>query len=454
MIYNYSDEAHFQVMSSSFSVSPTVSGYTLMFSANGLDYSPFTTVAPGQNKQFVNMSNGNYYYLSGNTGDFEVNWERECHGGGGGGTAGVSSIDGETGALTTKTINGNAILGSGDIVISGETGSQVSYSQTLSAGTEIGQITIDGSATTIYAPQGGSSEQNYVIVDALSDVTEPHQGMEAFVRSGNTIDAYSAYTFSIEGLSGDGAIGYSNNYTTNFRFDGQGGVKCRDEARGYQYFDLTSEYQYFDNRVYAKVADGSVICTYAPEANYQENTGVLASVSLTDVTAEIPVPFNGSLYRYENGEWLIQDAIYLSDYGMDNAERAAVYAKLAAYKTAFASNSEILSKIYSFIRFRIFPVLSFDVSPGYDAQFSYIENQVTLVVATLSSNGNLVKSYHSLTTIPTASANTVGGIKVGSGLTIDSNGVLSAKVVALSQAEYDALVQAGTVDANTLYVII
>lgn len=43
-------------------------------------------------------------------------------GGGGGTSAGVSSIDGQTGALTTKTINGNAILGSGDIVISGGSG--------------------------------------------------------------------------------------------------------------------------------------------------------------------------------------------------------------------------------------------------------------------------------------------------------------------------------------------
>ena len=56
--------------------------------------------------------------------------------------------------------------------------------------------------------------------------------------------------------------------------------------------------------------------------------------------------------------------------------------------------------------------------------------------------------------LPTASSSTLGGVKIGNGLSIDANGVLSTKVVALSQAEYDALVQAGTVDANTLYVII
>ena len=65
-------------------------------------------------------------------------------------------------------------------------------------------------------------------------------------------------------------------------------------------------------------------------------------------------------------------------------------------------------------------------------------------------NGNGGGGY----VLPTASASTLGGIKVGNGLSIDSNGVLSTKVVALSQAEYDALVSGGTVDANTLYVII
>ena len=56
--------------------------------------------------------------------------------------------------------------------------------------------------------------------------------------------------------------------------------------------------------------------------------------------------------------------------------------------------------------------------------------------------------------LPIASSSTLGGIKVGNGLSIDADGVLSAKVVSLSQSDYDALVQAGTVDANTLYVII
>ena len=37
----------------------------------------------------------------------------------GGGTAGVTSINGESGALSLRTVNGNALLGTGNIVISG-----------------------------------------------------------------------------------------------------------------------------------------------------------------------------------------------------------------------------------------------------------------------------------------------------------------------------------------------
>ena len=124
MIYSINGEQPFQVNSDSFSVSPSESGYDLYLSADGVNYSNFATVASGVTRQFTNMNEGNYYRLMGNTSLVKVNWERSCGGGGGGGTAGVSSLDGQTGALTLKTVNGNALLGSGDIVISGGGGGE------------------------------------------------------------------------------------------------------------------------------------------------------------------------------------------------------------------------------------------------------------------------------------------------------------------------------------------
>ena len=118
MVYKLNGEQPFQVLSSDFSISPSESGYELYFSADGFNYTSFATVGAGVTRQFVQMNAGNYYKLMGNTGEVSVNWERDCCGGqGGGGTAGVSSLNGQTGALTTKTINGNDILGTGDITI-------------------------------------------------------------------------------------------------------------------------------------------------------------------------------------------------------------------------------------------------------------------------------------------------------------------------------------------------
>lgn len=61
-------------------------------------------------------------------------------------------------------------------------GSIVSWSQMLSGGTQIATITIDGVSQNVYAPNGGGGESNYVIVDALSDITVPYEGLKAFVR--------------------------------------------------------------------------------------------------------------------------------------------------------------------------------------------------------------------------------------------------------------------------------
>lgn len=53
-----------------------------------------------------------------------------------------------------KTINGNSLLGSGNIVIQGGGGggSTVAYNPTVTSGTELGKINIDGNDNPVYAP--------------------------------------------------------------------------------------------------------------------------------------------------------------------------------------------------------------------------------------------------------------------------------------------------------------
>lgn len=106
----------------------------------------------------------------------------------------VFSLNGQKGELKLKTINNESILGEGNIDITGGTGSSVSYEQLLSAGTEIGQITIDGSATTIYAPAGGggggatTGEVQTMIDTAIDSETARTEG--AYVK----ITDFSTYT--------------------------------------------------------------------------------------------------------------------------------------------------------------------------------------------------------------------------------------------------------------------
>ena len=151
----------------------------------------FIGIRTGSSAKFVGIVTGyvgrnfkhlTYEYNSTGQGTIRDNW---CS---------VFSLNGQKGALNLKTINNESILGEGNIEITGGTGSSVSYEQLLSAGTEIGQITIDGSATTIYAPAGGggggaTTGEVQTMIDTAID-TETARTEGAYVK----ISDFSTYT--------------------------------------------------------------------------------------------------------------------------------------------------------------------------------------------------------------------------------------------------------------------
>lgn len=330
MIYKITDEQHFQVLSDSFSVSPSETGYELYFSANGVEFSPFTTVAAGQNKQFVNMANGNYYYLSGNVGDVEVNWEKDCGGGGGGGTAGVSSLDGQTGALTTKTINGEGILGTGDIEIEG----------------------------------GG----NYVIVDALSAITSPVSGMVAYVKEYSyieTIPCYKVYRKEKFGAWGD---------LFRIMVDGNEVVRVYQDGSNYIWDYVNDGEWHTFNREYNGVIYPVLYRTYndseTPINSYftiDQDFGGLADIGgiMTFETSEgedvgyreeynyqrnriVPAEF----YQYIDGEWKkleLPRKIVLDE--MTDVERAALFLEIQSLAGLELGENNINDKYQFFATF-------------------------------------------------------------------------------------------------------
>lgn len=66
-------EAAFQVLSHSFSVSPSSEGYTLQYSANGTEWTDYDEPVPAdENLVVVNCAFGQYIKLSGNNSEVTV----------------------------------------------------------------------------------------------------------------------------------------------------------------------------------------------------------------------------------------------------------------------------------------------------------------------------------------------------------------------------------------------
>ncbi len=457
MVYKLNGEQPFQVLSSDFSISPSESGYELYFSADGFNYTSFATVGAGVTRQFTSMSAGNYYKLMGNTGEVSVNWERDCCGGqGGGGVAGVSSLNGQTGALTTKTINGNDILGTGDITIEG--GDSVYYlgnnqnrlvwdSDTeklyLNGTTEVqnpsgvisgaygwfnlgwinllirgakngnsapyglynfgvveggttkmliqpsislyplaSSVTIDEQTYSqelyfdygewgfkiyinnefpanfrIVHKSGGSGEQNYVIVESLSAITEPYEGMLAFVPEHNvseTFEFIKAYFVGVE---------HPEDYLGRFRrISDSGETRSIYQSGSNFYWDPWQQYngQYSFHNV---TIEGNYKTLFRPyndsenpgnswieftmpdgmffEVHNDGANGATTSVTSETITTLIPNTF----YQYNGSSWDkldVKKKYFLNT--MTNEERLALYNDI---DTLIAKGTSI-NEMYSF----------------------------------------------------------------------------------------------------------
>ena len=85
MVYKITGEQPFQVLSDSFSISPSEQNYTVQVSADGTNYSDLFAVSAGQTKMCTGMSNGSFYRLKNNQSEVSVNWRTTCKGGEGGG---------------------------------------------------------------------------------------------------------------------------------------------------------------------------------------------------------------------------------------------------------------------------------------------------------------------------------------------------------------------------------
>ena len=84
MIIKVMNESAFQVLSSSFSIGPSPTGYILQVGADSKSFTSLFSVGPNTPRMVTNVANGSYYRLKDNVGEVKVNWQRVCTEEGGG----------------------------------------------------------------------------------------------------------------------------------------------------------------------------------------------------------------------------------------------------------------------------------------------------------------------------------------------------------------------------------
>lgn len=73
--FKIQNEKPFQVLAHSFSVSPSAAGYTLAYSADGINYTNYTESTPANETLIVNgVNKGEFFKLVGNTSEVVINY--------------------------------------------------------------------------------------------------------------------------------------------------------------------------------------------------------------------------------------------------------------------------------------------------------------------------------------------------------------------------------------------
>lgn len=89
MLVTIQNESPFQILSSSFSIGPSETGYELQVGADSRNFTTLFSVGANTPRMVTNVANGSYFRLKNNVGDVKVNWQRVCVTEGGEGGSGT-----------------------------------------------------------------------------------------------------------------------------------------------------------------------------------------------------------------------------------------------------------------------------------------------------------------------------------------------------------------------------
>lgn len=171
MQFKINGQQPFQILSDSFSISPSLEGYTLQVSADGENYSDLFQVSPNTTKMCTGMANGSYYRLSGNNSEVTVNWRTTCKGGEGGG-GGQYTLPPATEQTLGGIKVGNGLSVESDGTLSADGGADPeAIQEAIDANNELlegGDIVV-GMAKQLYSPDGTTSDGTFAYRTTAGD---------------------------------------------------------------------------------------------------------------------------------------------------------------------------------------------------------------------------------------------------------------------------------------------
>ena len=207
-------------------------------------------------------------------------------------TSGIA-VDMETLSATTSGLSVQIEALSGAIPT-------IQVEQELSAGTKIATITVNGSDTDLYAPAGGAGEQDYVIVDALSAITTPKEGMTAWVNSGTqTYGPYTVISFNSSECGG-GQLSWDGDYAY---LTGDDPTEI-DNGNGWS--TPTSEWTAVGGRsnLYIKYDSSTHMFSVMFAFNVSNLNVTVYDTTYTETSDTLTLPYDGYFSRRIKGNWI------------------------------------------------------------------------------------------------------------------------------------------------------
>ncbi len=191
---------------------------------------------------------------------------------------------------------------------------------------------------------GGTGGGNYVIVDDLSAVTNPQEGMIAYVKSHTASTVYTTYKVDMAGVDGVSGWMSINNEECMYIDAYDGGVQSLkldnsgDWDLAGQWLNqwvLADSVSYHPSEVHAWMFDGTVL-NIAVEAGGSITEARYGNISGETGTYSETVTIPGDTWLYTNDSaWTKTEktVIYLNE--LDNTDTAALFAALTSSGKSF-----------------------------------------------------------------------------------------------------------------------